>query len=522
MAEEKIQLTFGGEYKAGEMFAAAQKDVKDFQKAHKDLTSAARSSITQIAGAFDGELGGAIRQTTGILSQLATGGIWGAIGSVATLAITSVIQHVQEAHAEFEKYQQRLKDMRKGHEELLKAQVAAAEAAKQNNLDAIAQNANNAVAAVDRLTASMRSLAAAEDASIGAAGQLKIAQINDEFSKRLEEACDEMKPLVAAEKNLAIALQNQETVREQQNRAIEREKSALVDLEGKIELQKAALQAEINAGGDVAAAREKLANLMTRHNEQTLRLANAETAAQTALLRNETAVREATAAVDKAKQAWNKAIAANEEANAVTEAKSKKERHLAYIMGVCEKNQVEAAAYIEVFSKMMMAGASEAEAYKELQKKLNKELQDRIAAEKGATDATKGTGTGKGGKLSEAISTALKKSKLKVDVNAAGVGSGVDKAKAGKDWSETQKAARATQKEMNKDVYPMMRAMKGQMPKDERKLFEQYMTNKYTKQQVAEIGKEAIRRQLLNSREKKDELKYLRKMVAATEKQGLK
>ena len=46
MAEEKIQLTFGGEYKAGEMFAAAQKDVKDFQKAHKDLTSAARSSIT--------------------------------------------------------------------------------------------------------------------------------------------------------------------------------------------------------------------------------------------------------------------------------------------------------------------------------------------------------------------------------------------------------------------------------------------------------------------------------------------
>ena len=91
-----------------------------------------------------------------------------------------------------------------------------------------------------------------------------------------------MKPLVAAEKNLAIALQNQETVREQQNRAIEREKSALVDLEGKIELQKAALQAEINAGGNVAAAREKLANLMARHNEQTLRLANAETAAQTA------------------------------------------------------------------------------------------------------------------------------------------------------------------------------------------------------------------------------------------------
>ena len=118
-------------------------------------------------------------------------------------------------------------------------------------------------------------MAAASDAAIGSGGNLKIAQINDEFSQRLAEACDELKPLVTAERNLALAVQRQETSREQQTRAIENEKVALAGIEKRIEMQKDAIAKMVDAGLDTAAAEAKLSTLRAELATQTQRLKNA-------------------------------------------------------------------------------------------------------------------------------------------------------------------------------------------------------------------------------------------------------
>ena len=92
----------------------------------------------------------------------------------------------------------------------------------------------------------------------------------------------------------------------------------------------------------------------------------------------------------------------------------------------------------------------------------------------------------------------------------------------GNTWSETQKQARKQHTEMMRDALPLYRAMKGQMPKDQQKLFEQYMMSKYTPDQVKEIWDEAQSKQLIDKAERKKQTKYLNAMVNAMEKQGLK
>ena len=92
----------------------------------------------------------------------------------------------------------------------------------------------------------------------------------------------------------------------------------------------------------------------------------------------------------------------------------------------------------------------------------------------------------------------------------------------GKTWSETQRTARKQHNEMLKDALPLYRAMKGQMPKEQQKLFENYLMSKYTPDQVKKIWDEAQSKQLIDKTERKRQTKYLEAMVKAMEKQGLK
>lgn len=97
MAEEKIKLTLGGTYTAGQAFGQWNSDIKKTQNAHRDLAGAARSSLGQIAGMFSGELHGSIVKTTNVLNDLAKGGIWGLMSAAANLAIGAVVDHLKKA-----------------------------------------------------------------------------------------------------------------------------------------------------------------------------------------------------------------------------------------------------------------------------------------------------------------------------------------------------------------------------------------------------------------------------------------
>ena len=95
MATEKIQLTLSGKYDASQMFSKWQGDVSRFQKSHKDMSAAARSSLSEIAGMFSGELNGKIKTTISLLGEMSRGGIWGVMSAVANLAISKIVDRIR-------------------------------------------------------------------------------------------------------------------------------------------------------------------------------------------------------------------------------------------------------------------------------------------------------------------------------------------------------------------------------------------------------------------------------------------
>lgn len=131
-----------------------------------------------MAGMFDGELSHSIRNVSGLVQSLAQGGMWG----VMNAAVTETIRYFKQLKDEAEAVKKRLDDMRDAHQKYLDELVAAKDAEEQSGLERIAENAKNAVAEVEKLAGAFRSLAASEDLSIGQAGQMAVATINNEFA----------------------------------------------------------------------------------------------------------------------------------------------------------------------------------------------------------------------------------------------------------------------------------------------------------------------------------------------------
>lgn len=514
MADHKIQMTLGGKYEGRQAFDSLQGDIKGVQNQMREVSEVSKHALGQIAGSFSGELAGGIRSTVGLLEEIGKGGIWGLMAAGVNLVITATAGWYAEMKKAAEEHRKLMEAMRSGQESLIADQIAAMAAREQASLDAIALSAQNAVKHIEALSAAYKGLAVAEDAGISASGDLAIAKINSQFADRLNEACAELKPLVEAEKNLAVALQHQQTARDAQKRAIERETGALQDVEARIAAQKEVIAAEIAAGRDGAAARDALAKMEIERAAAELRLKNATVKAEATLLQHEVAVKNAKAAVSSASAAWDRAVAANEAANEAVEENAALGKIHDQIKRICMKNEVEAAGYIKLYGECIAEGLTHTEAYGKLQEKLNEELKKRTEAEKKAADGVGESGSGgkdgkgsKGKPLYVSLSTSISD-----EIGKTG----------GKTWSETQKEARKQYHDMKNDALPLYRAMKGQMPKDQQKLFEQYMLNKYTPEQAKKIWDMAQDLQLIDKKEREKQTKYLEDMVTAMKKQGLK
>lgn len=354
-----------------------------------DMTGSARKGMAQVAGSFGPELQGAIRATSGLIQTAMTGGVYGLAAAAATLAVSGTIEWCQNLKAELIAARKYMDDMRNGYWALIEAQLAAKKEAEQSALDAIADKAKKAATFVEQLIAAMNALGQAEDSVVGAEMNLKIAQINDEFSAKLAEACEEMKPLVNAEKNLAIALEEQNQARELQKRAVERETEKLNDVQIKIERQMEVIDALNAAGKDTTEAEQKLAKLKVELQTQTNKLTEAHLKSEAELLKHETAVRDANAALANAQSQWNATVDANEKEIEALNEKEHQDREIAKITEVCKRNQVDANEYIQLWTECLKNGMTETEAYAELQKKLNEELQKRKEAEEKATEEAK-------------------------------------------------------------------------------------------------------------------------------------
>lgn len=513
MASERIQLEIGGKYTAKAAFSEGNADIKNLQKSSHDMVNSTKQGLTTLAGSFSGELSGSIRHVASLLTMVAQGGIWGLMNA----AIIETIGYFKRLRDEAEAHRKQMQDMATGYRRLIEAQLAAKAAAEQDGLEATVKRAEDACKALDALAAAYNSLAAASDAAIGSGGNLKIAQINDEFSQRLAEACDELKPLVTAERNLALAVQRQETSREQQTRAIENEKVALAGIEKRIEMQKDAIAKMVDAGLDTAAAEAKLSTLRAELATQTQRLKNAETAAATAALQHETAVRDATVALESAKGAWDRTVAANEAEMEAAADKAYMDAQMAKIARVCAVNQLEANSYVSLFKDSLAKGLTETEAYAELQKKLNEELEKRGKAEK---DAAKKNADGKNN-ASTATAT--------VNINPSQVGQGVAEWDGKTTWHNTREKmsqdirdAAQERKRMNQELAPYINLLKGNYPETMAKAYMDRLMQDYSMTQLQEMTEKALGRQLLSTSEQKEQLETLKKMLTAMEQQGLK
>lgn len=516
MASEKIQLTFSGKYDAKAAFNEADQDIKKWQSSSRDAVNSAKQGFAQIAGTISGDLGGSISAVIPLMNQLFSGGASGVAGAIVTAAIRGMISWYQNLRAEMEEHIKQAERMRTGYRNLLNEQLAAKAAMEQDGLEATVKRAEDACKALDALTAAYNSLAAASDAAIGNGGNLKIAEINDEFSKKMAEACDELKPLVSAERNLAIALQRQETSREQQTRAIDNEKSALQDIERKIELQKDAISKMVDAGLDTAAAESKLETLRIQLATQTERLKNAETVAATAALQHETAVRDATVAVESARRAWDQTVAANEAEMEAAADKAYMDDQMAKIARVCAVNQLEANSYITLFKDSLAKGLTETEAYAELQKKLNDELEKRSKAEKDATNRN----ADNNGNVSASAT---------VNINPSQVGQGISEWDGKTTWHNTREKmsqdirdAAQERKRMNQELAPYINLLKGNYPDEMAQAYMDRLQQDYSMSQLQEMTEKALGRQLLSTSEQKQQLETLKKMLTALEQQGLK
>ena len=332
MADEKIKFTIGSVF-TDEGFKKATTAIKDTGTKAQQAANTVKD-LGSVLGATDGTVGKlakGVQGLGGVLQSMSGGPIAVLAASVTaiTAAIVSWKKAADEAAAAHKKL---MAAMRDGQESRMADELAALEAREQESLDAAAKSAAQAVKHIGELSAAYRGLAAAEDAAIGVKGNLKIAQINDEFSKQFEEACDELKPLITAEKALAVATAKQETIREQQSRAIEREKVALGELDAQIEKQKAVVDAEIKAGRSGVEARDALVKLEIARSAQAQKLENAERQAEIANLEAATAVRDAQTAVTHANESWEKVVEANENEIAASELLADKKREQADLL----------------------------------------------------------------------------------------------------------------------------------------------------------------------------------------------
>lgn len=103
----KISIELGGKYTAGEMFKRAQEDAKKFGAETRDMSGAATKALDTISGKLGNEVSPAIRGASDVLKGFAQGGLWGLLGSAATLAIGAIVTYfnnAKEAAKNFSEY----------------------------------------------------------------------------------------------------------------------------------------------------------------------------------------------------------------------------------------------------------------------------------------------------------------------------------------------------------------------------------------------------------------------------------
>lgn len=506
----KVKLEFTGKNSVSKVFGRVQKDLKEFGKAHHDVMASGQKMVAQLAGGFDGKLANSIRGVGGIMQGLFTGGIWGAVGALATQAIGFVVSKWNEA-----------KEAAKKFAEICTNDVVNAIGATKQSFSGIATDIAMAKAEIEGLAAVANGgVASAAEAKVHQLHIETLQKITDEVSEagkkvilaqeameaaningaaKVEAANNALKAaqdkvnlakekVAAADTRIAELTKLQQNVLLDNNEVVTRRTQLLNNIANIEDLYASGMISSEEYESKIRNAKMKLAKYEEEHAPVVKQLTEVERslteakAAQTAATAEQEA---ATRAVSMAEYAKGTAVTAAERANmdaaaalqaarvaqerdtAATEAKTAEEQkrlaaanlqsavdsELENIKLKALELGVESNEAVRLYNMAIKDGYEVSTAYAIAQAELNRAVSERAESEKKATESSK-TGEGKGGSkdlvkdIAEGSAKGVGGTTVNTSVNTGEVGDGVDKADKVLTLSSLQREVRDDQRKV--------------------------------------------------------------------------
>lgn len=302
MAEEKIRFAIDSTF-AGEGFTKATKAT---EKASKDVTGLglSLSSLAQQFGLLDGPIGkfvnGAVSAGRAISGLAKSSTALKAALSPIGLAIAGVTAAVGGAVASFKMIHDRMRENEEAaktnvtsfeqlmgaYNRLQKSIEGARRIALEKEYAPRIEQAKAEAKAVDEVAKAYAALAAAESAVNSAKGDLKIAQLTNEFNDKLRKAADELeKGVIVAQRELALAQARGAQAVDKAADAAEEQRQTLISLNQKIAAQTALVENLTAAGKDAEKEQTSLNSLLNARQVQEKKVEAADLALETARLK---------------------------------------------------------------------------------------------------------------------------------------------------------------------------------------------------------------------------------------------
>ena len=567
MADEKIQLTLSSKADLSGI-SSAQKATKDFGRSSKDAIDGMANSVSSLTAKFDNGLTKAVGGSVSILQEMVKGGIWGVMGAVINQTLSFAIEKFKEAE-----------DRAKAFADILRAEVVegmsavglkvadlkAAISDADKDLDAFIKNSNGQISAQAKYEVARLHVEALQQVTDGMTESAKkVVEANEAYqagminaNAAVDAAAAEYKAIsdrkyelegqvAAATENLRLATEKQAEYAEtyskrlgehselqyRASRTVEemvaegKSETAAIKEQMKWKLKLAEFEKEnasllegrkkVDEG--VKAASAALKDAQDRQVETVRRLSDAGDRLGLAKVTRTGAELELSAKLKQAQAAVDAERAASEQAAEAEIGKIAAELAEEHIIEVCTKARVDQRYYIELFNDALEAGLTEEEAYVELQKELNGEIEARTEAEKKATEEAKKVAEGKGEKPASHASMTVS-----LDAGASSdIGDQVEKKGGFKNWQrqlrQQMRAGRDEKNNMRIDQAKMTKALKGEMPQAEAEQWMKYAKARYTPDQMKELGKLAMNKELLSKSEKQKQMRWIQQMATEISK----
>ena len=569
MADERIQLTLSSKADVSAI-TKAQTATKDFGRASKDAIGGVSTAVSQLTAKFNNEFTVAVGGGINILNELIKGGLWGVLGAVANQAIGYIITKFKEAEDRARAFADILRaEVVEGMSAVVSkvADLKAAISDADKDLDTFIKNSNGKISAqakydvarlhvealqqvTDGMTESAKKVVEANEAY--QAGMIKaeaaVEAVNAEY-KAISDRKYELEGQVAvATENLRLATEKQAEYAETYSKRLgehselQYRASRTVEemvAEGKSET--AAIKEQMKWKLKLAEFEKENASLLEgrKKAEESVRVASdalkdaqdlqavmsqrlIEVGDRVSIAEQELHAADVELARKRGEAARKLALETEARAEREEIAALDAEQHLKWqdeIFKRTKKDQEMRDELIQRLNELMEDGVEDEEMAHELNVKMNEIRERRIKASEELAKQEEDSAKDKGEKLTS------KTASMTVSLSNSAtqdIGDQVEKKGGFKNWQrqlrQQMRDGRDEKNNMRIDQAKMTKALKGEMPQAEAEQWMKYAKARYTPDQMKELGKLAMNKELLSKSEQQKQMKWIQQMATEISK----